>query len=147
MINNILIVCIGNICRSPMAEALLKEKIKTKQLSSIVSSAGLNALVGCEADPLSQELMKMKGLNISHHRARQITSDMVAESDLILTMSTEQQIVIETEFFYSRGRVHRLGKWGEYDILDPYKRHRAVFEQSLTLIDQGINDWYKKLWN
>lgn len=129
-----------------MAEALFAEKLKQTSPKVSVSSAGLGALVNHPADPHAQDLMIAKGLDISSHRARQATQDIYFDADLILTMSTGQQEQIEGKFPSVRGRVQRLGKWGEYDIVDPYKRPKAIFEQALQLIEQGINDWYRKLW-
>ena len=146
MIKNVLIICIGNICRSPIGEALLAVAVQKTHPEVVVSSAGLGALVGRPADPVSQELMQARGLDISAHRARQTTPELIFGSDLILTMSTEQQLQLEQEYPGARGRVHRIGKWGEYDISDPFKRPKTAFEHALILIEQGIDEWYRKLW-
>lgn len=146
MINNVLIICIGNICRSPIAEALLAVAVQETHPEVVVSSAGLGALVGRPADPMSQELMNARGLDISKHRARQISPEIVFNSDLILTMSHEQTKQLEKQFPGACGRVHRLGKFGEYDIADPFKRPKTAFEQALILIEQGIDAWHRKLW-
>lgn len=129
-----------------MAEALFRGMLAQCSPCVSVSSAGIAALVGRPADALSQELMQARGIDISAHRARQATLAVYSSADLILTMSTEQQTQIETTFPMMRGRVQRLGKWGEYDIVDPYQRPKAIFEQSLHLIEQGVYDWHKKLW-
>ncbi len=147
MIQNILIVCIGNICRSPIGEIFFAEKFKQAGLNVAVSSAGLGALVGRPADLMAQELVTARGLDLSVHRARQISADIVFSSDLILTMTADQQEQIESEYMSARGRVHRLGKWDSYDVPDPYKRPKLVFEQALAMIDQGVDEWYKRLWN
>lgn len=147
MIRHILIVCIGNICRSPMGEALLAFKLQTSHPEASVSSAGLGALVNKPADSVAQALMQARNMDISAHRARQTSSEILFTSELILTMTTDQQQEIEQQYPSTRGRVHRLGKWGGYDVPDPYQRHQAIFEQALVLIDQGVDEWYRKLWN
>ena len=129
-----------------MAEALLAVAVQEAHPEVVVSSAGLGALVGRPADPLSQELMAARGLDISAHRARQLSPEIVFNSDLILTMSTEQTHQLEKQYAGTCGRVHRIGKWGEYDILDPFKRPKTAFEQALILIEQGIDAWHRKLW-
>ena len=144
MIGNILIVCIGNICRSPIAQALFAERLANR--SVVVHSAGLGALVNAPADPISQELLLAHNIDISSHRARQITSEIAYASDLILTMSTEQQQQVESKFPSLRGRVHRIGKWGEFDVPDPFKRPKEIFEQAFHLIEQGVDEWYRTLW-
>ena len=144
--NHVLIICIGNICRSPMAEALLAVAVQKTHPEVVVSSAGLGALVGRPADPISQELMTARGIDISVHRARQISPELVFNADLILTMSTEQTRQLEQQYPGACGRVHRLGKWGEYDIPDPFKGPKTAFEQAFILIEQGIKEWHRKLW-
>ena len=147
MIQNVLVICIGNICRSPVAEALLSLKLKNTEPTVTVSSAGLGAMIGHPADPLSIELAQHLGLDISQHRARQMTPEIVFSSELILTMTKDQQLQVEQQYPGVRGRVHRLGKWGEFDVPDPYRRPKAIFQQSIALIEQGVNEWHKKLWN
>src|SRR3546814_2115764 len=73
--NRILLVCIGNICRSPLAEALLKQHFPDKT----VHSAGLAALVGHPADSTAQDIAHQHGLDLSAHRAQQITQAMRSE--------------------------------------------------------------------
>ena len=147
MLKNILIICIGNICRSPMAEALLISRLKNNNPDVNVVSAGLAALVDKPADIVAQELLQMRGIDISLHRARQVTQPMLYAADLILTMSTRQDEQIKSTLPTICGKVHRLGKWEDYDIPDPYRRPKDAFDQALVLIDQGINSWYQKLWN
>lgn len=129
-----------------MAEALLVNLLKDSHPEVNVSSAGLGALVNHPAAPISRELMLARGIDISSHRARQMTSEIAFDSDLILTMSSEQTKQAEREYPGVKGRVHRIGKWDEYDIADPFKRPKAAFEQALILIEQGINQWHRKLW-
>ncbi|MCK5919237.1 MAG: low molecular weight protein arginine phosphatase, partial [Cocleimonas sp.] len=77
MFKNIMIVCIGNICRSPIGEVLLKHY--KPELN--VFSSGLGALVGKPADPKSVELMRQKNINLDNHCAQQINSVLVSSSD------------------------------------------------------------------
>lgn len=147
MIQTILILCIGNICRSPIAEALFIERFKQNGLTDIaVSSAGLSALVDRPADAIGQALLLQQGIDISGHRARQISPDILYGSDLILTMSTDQQKQVELNYPGTCGRVHRLGKWGGFDVPDPFQRPKPVFEQALAMIEQGVDEWYRTLW-
>src|SRR5690606_19571912 len=106
MIQSILVVCIGNICRSPMAEGLLKQRLPEKH----IYSAGLGALVGHPADPLAIELMQQQGVDISDHRAQQINAQLVNQADLVLVMDLEQKRHVEKHYPASRGKVFRLGE-------------------------------------
>ena len=147
MIQRVLILCVGNICRSPMGEALFSSKLKNKSIKIEVSSAGIAALIDQPADILAQELMQERNLNIANHRARQITSQILFNAEIIFTMTSGQQKQIECMLPSIRGRVHRLGNWGGYDIPDPYQRPKEAFAHALLLIEQGVEDWCSKLWN
>jgi protein-tyrosine phosphatase len=135
MINNVLFICIGNICRSPMAEGLFNQVMPEKA----VYSAGIHALVGEQADPLSQQLMQERGIDISEHRARNLATWMVNEADLILTMDQYQKRFIEFKYPASKGKVMRLGEQGGYDIPDPYKQGAHAFRHACHLIAMGVD--------
>lgn len=146
MFNAILVVCVGNICRSPMAEALLADRLRRRGATVKVESAGLGALVGRPADPTAQELMSERGLDLSRHRARQLTPEMVRAFDLVLVMESGHQKAVEGMVPSARGRVHRIGRWGSFDVPDPYRQDRAAFERSLALIERGVDDLEKAFW-
>lgn len=143
MFENILVVCIGNICRSPMAEALLKEALSPEKHT--VTSAGLGALAGHPADEKAQQLMKAKGIDISAHQGRQIDTEIIRQSNLILVMEEDHQKAIEAKDPSARGKVYRLGNWGDFDIPDPYRKEMKDFEDALALIEQGVNEWKTNL--
>ena len=140
MIENILVVCVGNICRSPMAEALLRQALQDVSDVS-VSSAGLGALVDYPAAEHAEVLMAERGLDISRHKARQLTPDLINTSDLVLVMETRHKRVIDDEDATARGKVYRLCEWQDKDIPDPFRQSRETFEETLLLIEQGVQDW------
>lgn len=146
MFDRILVVCVGNVCRSPMAEALLRARLTGRGARSHVESAGLAALVGSPAAPIAQQLMGERGLDISGHRARQLTREMISSSELVLVMDPGQQRAVEAMLPAARGRVHQLGRWGPFEIPDPYRRDRAAFERALALIERGVGDLEKAFW-
>jgi len=141
---SILVVCVGNICRSPMAEAILASRLAPHGVK--VSSAGIAALVGRPADPHAKALLAERGLDLSGHRARQLTPELVQGADLVLVMSTEQQRAVEQLAPAARGRVHRLGRFGGFDVPDPYRQDRAAFARALALIDRGVEDFVTTFW-
>ena len=146
MFDNILVVCVGNICRSPMAEGLFRQAfVEVNNFESRIRSAGLGALVGHPPDPKAIQLMMEKGIDISDHRARQLNQEMIRNSDLILVMELDQKNTIEEIEPTARGKVFRLGEWGGFDIPDPYQKEIHVFEKTLILIEQGVSQWIKKL--
>jgi protein-tyrosine phosphatase len=139
-------VCIGNICRSPMAEALLVHRLKERVPGLKVTSAGLGALVGRPADPIAVELMKERGLDISAHRAQQLTEQLVKDAELVLVMDKDQQRRVESQWPMARGRVRRIGSLGDFDVPDPYGRSREAFEKARELIEHGVDELVEKLW-
>ena len=141
----ILVVCIGNICRSPMAEALLRRDLQVSGSGAEVSSAGLGALVGHPADDIAQRLMERRDLDISGHRARQLDQQLIQQADLVLVMEQSHRRSVETQYPTARGKVFRLGEWSGLDVPDPYRQPEAAFEYALELIDKGVNDWVAKL--
>ncbi len=128
-----------------MAEALLRKELAADGDGYEVRSAGLGALVGHPADEIAQELMRRMGIDISDHRARQLDSELVHWADLILVMETSQKKALEADEPSARGRVYRLGEWGDFDVPDPYRRPEEAFQQALTLISQGVSEWIPKL--
>jgi protein-tyrosine phosphatase len=146
MFGRILTVCVGNICRSPMAEGELRARLQARGVDAVVESAGIAALVGKPADPTSIELMAARGVDISAHRARQLTPELIRSFELILVMEADQQRAVEDILPGARGRVHRIGRWGNFDVPDPYRRDREDFEHALALIVKGVDDLEKAFW-
>jgi protein-tyrosine phosphatase len=138
---NILVLCIGNICRSPMAEGLLKQALP----GMTVRSAGLGALIGKPADPYAVQIMAERGIDISAHRAQHISPRMVSEADLILVMDMEQKKYVETNYVGSKGKVFRLGEFAKMDIADPYREGMESFEAAFRLIDEGVKVFAERI--
>lgn len=143
MISSVLVVCTGNICRSPMAAAVLSKKAQEADYRLQVASAGTGALVGCSPPPAAVEVMAETGIDISGHRARQLTDALALRYELILAMEEVQRRWIEQQWPILRGRVHLLG--GSEDVPDPYGKPREVFEECLSRINAGVEAWSKRL--
>lgn len=138
---HILVLCIGNICRSPIAEALLRQQFPGKA----VWSAGMDALVGKPADAESVAVAARHGLELSAHRAQQLASWMCQKAELILVMEQGQRAELEQRYLWARGKVFRLGEWGAFDIADPYRHPRAAFEAAYAGIARGVADWVPRI--
>ena len=139
--DNILVVCVGNICRSPMAEALLKQRYPHKN----IDSAGVGALVGHSADPASLEIMAGQEIDITNHVAKQIDEGLAKKADLIFTMSDSQTKWIEERWPFCRGKTFKLGHWQDKDIADPYKHEMSAFQTAYQDIVVSLEQWADKI--
>ncbi len=129
-----------------MAEGLFKRAlVEVNKADYFVSSAGLGALTGYQPDPIACQLLLKKNIDISAHRACQLTREMIHKAELILVMELNQKIAIEENEPSARGKIFRLGEWGKFDISDPYKQDLVVFEKALALIEEGVSQWVVKL--
>ncbi len=141
MIRRVLVVCIGNICRSPMAEGLFGKVMPEVQ----IGSAGISAMVGHGADPIAVQIMAGVGVDISAHRARMLTDAIARDADIILVMDNLQKQQISMQYPYARGKVFRLGEAARQDIPDPYRQDPVVFQTVFSLIENGVNEWAKRI--
>ena len=140
-LRSILVVCEGNICRSPMAQALFshaRPALRTR-------SAGLGALVGMPADEAAVRLMQARGIDIAPHRAQQISRPLCLEAELVLVMDLHQRERLQQLYPETAGRVYRLCEASRKDVPDPYRQPEQSFRQSLALIDEGVQQWLQRI--
>ncbi|AYM89670.1 protein tyrosine phosphatase [Serratia sp. 3ACOL1] len=142
MFNSILVVCVGNICRSPTGERLLKKALPNKK----VGSAGIGALVDKPADGMATEVASQHALSLEGHQARQLTSSMCREYDLILVMEKKHIDAVCRIAPEVRGKTMLFGHWVEQqEIADPYRQSREAFEFIYRLLDESAQKWAKAL--
>ncbi|MCC5879115.1 MAG: low molecular weight phosphotyrosine protein phosphatase [Idiomarina sp.] len=142
MFDKILVVCIGNICRSPTAEFLLKAHLPNKQ----IESAGLYAMKGHDMDRNAKKIASGHGHSFPTHVARQFDSEMAREFDLILVMEADHRNMIAEKYPEAMAKTMLLGKWQDNkDIPDPYKKSDEVFEHVFKMLDSATASWASKL--
>lgn len=149
----VLFVCTGNTCRSSMAEGLLKDLIIKKGLQDKikVESAGVFAVSGGPASPQAIEAMKRQSIDISNHRARQLTKDIIDKADLILAMTNNHKRAIIsmnkdaadktftlTEYAYEDKGKHK-------DIMDPFGAPVEEYERCSIEIKDALMNIIEKL--
>ncbi|MGH7531565.1 MAG: low molecular weight protein arginine phosphatase [Gemmatimonadales bacterium] len=133
MIKNVLFVCTGNICRSPLAAALLERALKQRGLDEVrVSSAGTGAWDGAPASEGAYLVGLERGLDLSSHRARLLTREMVEQSDLVLTMARHHRARVDE--LGGEGRVFVLGAYtgreGDAEVSDPFGGDLDVYRHT-----------------
>ena len=137
----LLTLCVGNICRSPIAELMLKQQFPDKT----VWSAGLAALVGHPADRFSVNLAAAHGLDMSAHRAQQVTGLMCQTADIILVMEKGHKTELEKRYPLVRGKVFGIGDLGKFEVADPYGQSLSTFESAYSDIACGVSDWAPRI--
>jgi protein-tyrosine phosphatase len=92
----VLVVCTGNLCRSPLVEALLRRDLEQAGIEATVTSAGVGAPVDQQPDKKLIRVADELGVDVRQHRSRRITPQQVRDADLILTMTREHARVLRT---------------------------------------------------
>ncbi len=142
MKKRILFVCLGNICRSPLAEGIAKQYIKEKQLKIAVDSAGTSNWH--EGEPPCENSIKVAhsyGVDISNQRSRPITQQDLKIYDLVVAMDEQNRIDLESFGFDTVCKIGDFGGFGEADVPDPYFFPGFEgFEKVYTMIDLCIRD-------
>ncbi|MFT4068082.1 low molecular weight phosphotyrosine protein phosphatase [Paraburkholderia sp.] len=143
MISKVLTVCHGNLCRSPMAAAMLRQRVHGLQ----IRSAGLTAVVGEPAEAEAIAAMSEIGIDIHAHRATQLTRQLADDADLILTMTSAQARSLEALYPPMRGRVFAIRGFDDVDIDDPIGLPLSEFRQCRDALARGIDYWAGRLAN
>ncbi|NLJ97706.1 MAG: low molecular weight protein arginine phosphatase [Tissierellia bacterium] len=146
---NILFVCTGNTCRSPMAAALLEEMARKEGMDIKVKSAGIFAQAGQKASKGAIHVLKMDGIDIEDtHKASMVSLDLLKEADLILTMGTSHKDALISRFKFVEGKTYTLKEYAygiEEDIEDPFGGDIYIYNSTKDEIKDVLKDIIKKI--
>lgn len=138
---NILFICTGNTCRSPMAEGILKDLAEKRGLDIEVKSAGL---VGIDDGDISRDaisVLKDIDIDISKIKSKAISEDLVRKADLILTMSQRHKGNLILKFPFIKDKIFLLNEYAfnmNKDIVDPFGMGRKYYEETRNEIYMAI---------
>ncbi|EML2678452.1 protein tyrosine phosphatase [Klebsiella michiganensis] len=142
MFDSILVVCTGNICRSPIGERILRQALPNKK----IDSAGTGALVDHSADDSAIRIAEKHGISLVGHKGRQFTSSLGRHYDLILVMEKSHLEQIGRIAPEARGKTMLFGQWiNQKEIPDPYRKSDEAFASVYQLIEQAGLLWAEKL--
>jgi len=143
---NILFVCTGDTCRSTMASAITKSKIKDRNIKNLsCSSAGL--FVGKEIDmnENAKKVLKRMNVRIPRHKATQLTEDKIKKYKYVLTMTQEQKQTIINRFPQFTN-VYSLAEFvGTEHVLDPYGKGESEYFNVARYLDVITNRVIEKV--
>lgn len=142
MIKSVLVVCVGNICRSPVGERILAKSCPSLR----VESAGIAALEGHPADKAISEIATQNGVSLDGHVARQFTAEMAADFDLILALEKGHIRVITEKAPAVSGKTMLLGQWlSANEIADPYLKSPEFYQLVYDQVTEACAAWASKL--
>lgn len=137
-LQNILVVCVGNICRSPVGAQALRQLLP--DLS--ISSAGLRAVVGHAADVSMVTRAASHGIRVDTHSARQLTASLCREQDLILVMEQHHISMLIRIAPEAQGKTLLFGHWNsQMEIQDPFLQHQSFCDRIVQQLGDCAREW------
>ena len=138
----ILVVCKGNICRSPLVEAYLKHRVEKHGLPIAIESAGLETSFGKPAHPLAQVVGTQGGLLLSNHATQPLHKEQVERADMIVVMEWRQRRRMLKLYPQARQKVFLLRQFYDQsvrEVADPYSGTLEDFQTCFSMIKQACD--------
>lgn len=146
---SVLFVCTANICRSPLAFGLFKQKVAGEPEAALwkIDSAGTWAVEGIPASGKSQFLLGERGIDIQDHRSKCVSKEMLASFNLILTMERGQKEALQAEFPEVKNRVFLISEMigQSYEIQDPYNGSLEEYRHTMDEIEHILNEGFDRI--
>lgn len=142
----LLVLCTGNVCRSPMAEALFARRMDELKLDAVVMSRGLAAPVGRRPHPHAVAVAQAKGIPLNEgKRAAAVTSADMAMATVVFVMDAGHRREVQQRFPTATGKTFLLGQWSSQEIADPINEPLSAFELAWDQCDSGAKEWLRRL--
>ena len=149
----VLLVCTGNTCRSPMAEAILRRLLSERFVRqyaegqpapAVAVSAGLSAFPGGPASAEAIAVMQQRGLSLVHHQSRAISDRLIVQADLVLTMTKSHRNAIVQRWPELASKTHLLSN-NNGDVSDPFGGTESVYAACAVQIEQYLRGWVDQI--
>ena len=143
ILKNVLFVCTGNTCRSPMAEALFRELVK-ERADYQVSSAGVAAAPGMPASKHTAALLKERGLDLASFQSRMLDQKILEQATHVFAMSSHHMAAIVDEFPAQADKIYLVSEFAAEDALrgkdvsDPFGQGRFAYEETLQGLEKML---------